>query len=283
MKRKLFAFLLLLCFFPALWLPANASYIGAQIIDSAELLSDQAIIELESKADSLMEKYGMDVVILTVDTLNGESAQSKADSFYDENGYGDNGVLFLLAMAEREWYISTCGDAIYALTDYGIQQVGFVMLPYLSEGDYYSAFEVFLDELPLYFDALENGRPVDGYADYSGDYYHGEQDDVVYYDDEGYEYNGGPSVLASLFFGIVAGGLTVLIMRGTMKTKKRQRSAEAYLIQDTYRLHTHQDLFLYSRVNKVRRQESSSGSGGGGSSVHRSSGGRSHGGGGGRF
>lgn len=276
MKRVL-SVLLVFVFVPLLLIPVQASYIGAQIIDSADLLSDQEMIELESKADSLMVQYGMDVVILTVDSLDGQSAQNKADNFYDENGYGDNGVLFLLAMEEREWYISTCGDAIYALTDYGIQQVGFVMVPYLSEGDYYGAFEVFLEELPIYFDALENGKPVDGYADYSGDYYHGDREEII-----DYEVDSGPSILLSLLIGVAAAGITVLIMRSQMNTKKPQRSAGDYLIQDSYHLHTMQDLFLYSRVNKTRRQESSSGSGGG-SSVHRSSGGRSHGGGGGRF
>mgnify|MGYP002513677578 CR=1 FL=1 len=273
MKRKLFSMLLALVFVPVLLIPAQASLMGAQIIDSADLLSDQETIELESKAENLMDTYGMDVVILTLDSLNGYSPQNKADDFYDENGYGDNGVLFLLAMEEREWYISTSGDAIYALTDYGIQQVGFVMVPYLSQGDYYGAFDVFLDELPMYFDALEKGKPVDGYADYSGD-----REEVLYYEEDT-----SPSLLVSLFFGVVAGGLTVLIMRGTMNTKKPQRSAGEYLIQDSYQLNTVQDLFLYSQVQKVRRQESSSGSGGGGSSVHRSSSGRSHGGGGGRF
>lgn len=279
MKRKLFAFLLILLCIPVLLIPTQASLLGAQIIDSADLLSDQEMIELESRADSLMDKYGMDVVILTVDSLNGQSPQNKADNFYDENGYGDNGVLFLLAMDEREWYISTCGDGIYALTDYGIQQVGNAMLPCLSDGDYYGAFEVFLEELPLYFDALAKGDPIDGHADYNGDYYHGDQEEIVYYEDV----DSGPSVFLSLIVGLAVGGITVLIMRSSMNTRRLQRSAGDYLKQGTYKLNKHTDLFLYSRVSKVRKQQNTSSGGGGGSSVHRSSGGRSHGGGGGKF
>ena len=252
--------------------------IGAQIIDMADLLTDQEMIELESKAAQLTEDYGMDVVILTLDTLDGETPQNKADNFYDENGYGDNGVLFLLAMEERDWYISTCGNVIYALTDYGIQQLGSAMLPYLSGGYYYEAFDVFLNELPIYFNALENGTPIDGYADDSGDYYHGDREEVVYYD----EASQGPSLLLSLLVGLVVAAITILIMRGSMNTRQKQRSADNYLKDGSYHLHTRQDLFLYSRVSKVRRQQNTSG-GGGGSSVHRSSGGRSHGGGGGKF
>lgn len=278
MKRIFSAFLLILLFVSALFLPAKAGMIGAQIIDMADLLTDQEMIELESKAAQLTEDYGMDVVILTLDTLDGETPQNKADNFYDENGYGDNGVLFLLAMEERDWYISTCGNVIYALTDYGIQQLGSAMLPYLSGGYYYEAFDVFLNELPIYFNALENGTPIDGYADDSGDYYHGDREEVVYYD----EASQGPSLLLSLLVGLVVAAITILIMRGSMNTRQKQRSADNYLKDGSYHLHTRQDLFLYSRVSKVRRQQNTSG-GGGGSSVHRSSGGRSHGGGGGKF
>lgn len=272
MKRKIIVWLLVLMLVPVLLIPVQAS--TTRIVDEAWLLTSQEVMFLESKAEALMTRYGMDVVILTLDSLDSKSSQDIADDFYDYNGYGDDGVLFLLAMEEREWYISTCGDAIYALTDYGIQQLGFVALPYLSEGDYFIAFDVFLEELPLYFDALENGKPIDGYADYSGN-----QDSAEYY-----EINAKASFGAALFFGVFAGGLTVLVMKGSMNTKRRQRSAQDYVKQGSYNLHTCQDMFLYSRVTKVRRQQNSSGgSGGGGSSVHSGSSGRSHGGGGGRF
>ena len=281
MKRKLFSLLLCIALIAGLVLTANASVLGAQIIDIADLFSDQEQIELESKADSLMERYGMDIVILTIDSLDGKSPQDYADDFYDNNGYGDDGLLFLLSMEERDWYISTCGDAIYAVTDYGAQQLGNVALPYLSDGEYYEAFDAYLDELPYYFDALESGKPIDGYADYSGDYYHGDQEQVVYYEDEG-SFDIG-NVIISLFFALIVSGITILIMRISMNTRRRQRSAGNYLKSDSYDLHTKQDIFLYSRVSKVRRQQNNNNSSGGGSSIHRSSSGRSHGGGGGKF
>ena len=279
MKRKFLSVLICLALLLSVIPYADASLIGAQVIDSADLLSDQELIELESKADRLMDDYGMDVVILTLDSLDGDTAQHKADTFYDENGYGDDGILFLLAMAEREWYISTCGDAIYAFTDYGIQQLGDTALPYLSGGDYYAAFDAYLDALPYYLDALEQGSPVDGYADYSGDYYHGDRESVVYYEQNTF---GVHSVFTSLVIGLIAALVTVLIMRASMNTRRKQHSAGDYLKSGSYHLRTRHDTFLYSNVSKIRRQQNSSG-GGGGSSVHRSSGGRSHGGGGGRF
>lgn len=277
MKRKFIVWMLFLVLIPVLLIPTQAN--TPQVVDNAHLLTSQEVVLLEEKAEALMTRYGMDVVILTVESLDGISAQNTADDFYDYSGYGDDGVLFLLAMEEREWYISTCGDAIYALTDYGIQQLGIVTLPYLSVGDYSGAFELFLNELPIYFDALEDDSPIDGYADYSDDYYHGDQDYVEYF-----ESGSKVSFGIALLIGIVAGGVTVLVMKASMNTKRKQRSAQDYIKQGSYKLHTRQDIFLYSRVAKTRRQENSSGgSSGGGSSVHTSSSGRSHGGGGGKF
>lgn len=247
------------------------------ISDTAGLLLPEEIVALEEKAASLANMYQIDPVILTVDSLGGETAQNYADDYYDHSGYREDGVLFLLAMAEREWYISTSGSVIYSLTDYGIQQLGESVVPCLAEEYWYTGFYQFLDALPHYFDAYENGTPINGFADYSDDYYHGEQEEVLYY-----EKKSEPIFFYSLFAGIAAAGISIVIMRSSMNTKRAQRNAGAYMEEDSWNLYQHRDLFLYSNVTKTRRQQENSG-GGGGSSVHRSSGGRRHGGGGGKF
>lgn len=283
MKRKALSLVLCLLLLSAFVLTVSASSYLPMVIDSADLLSGQERIALEDTAQALRDQYEMDVVILTIDSLNGKSAQDYADDYYDDNGYGYgpdySGILFLLAMEEREWYISTCGEAIYAFTDYGIEQIGETVVPFLSLGQYYDGFATFLDTVPAYFDAYNNGRPVDGYADYSGDYYHGERETVVHY--QGKSIN---PFFPALVIGLISALVTILIMRASMNTKRKQHSAGDYLKPGSYHLRTHHDMFLYSNVSKVRRQQNNgSGSHGGGSSVHRSSGGRSHGGGGGRF
>lgn len=247
------------------------------VADDAGLLWPEEIASLEEKAAALRDTYGIHAVIVTVDSLGGERAQDYADDYYDQGGYGEDGVLFLLAMAEREWYISTSGDMIYALTDYGIRQLGENCVSYLSYEQWYEGFCCFLDSLPHYLDAFGQNTPVDGFADESGDYYHGDRDEVVYYEEES-----SPNFLISLFWGLVAAAVAVLVMRGSMNTKRSQRSAGAYMNPNSWKLTLHRDLFLYSNVTKTRKQEPSKSSGGG-SSVHRSSGGRRHGGGGGRF
>ena len=279
MTKKITVLLVCVLLVSALILPVSAQT-GAYVTDKAGLLLPEEIASLEEQAAALSADYGIDAVILTVDSLEGQSAQNYADDYYDNHGYRDDGVLFLLAMGEREWYISTSGTVIYALTDYGVQQLGEAVVPCLAEEYWYTGFYTFLDSLAYYLDAYENGEPIDGYADYSGDYYHGEQEEIVYYEEES-----SPSFLLSLISGAAVAAISIAVMRSSMNTKRAQRSACVYMKEGTWNLYQHRDLFLYSNVTKTRRQESNSGGSrkGGGSSVHRSSGGRSHGGGGGKF
>lgn len=272
---------LLICFIllcPVLRVRAD----NPKIIDDASLLWSEEVLLLEQQANRISEEYGMDVVILTVEDFYSVSASIEvfADNFYDSNGYGigenASGVLLVLSMDTREWAISTCGDAIYAITDFGIQALFEDIAPYLSEDEYFEAFETYLEVLPYYFEAYQNGSPIDGWAgnyDGPGSVEIGTREETVYYESK-------PNYLFAPLTGLLVAAIVILVMRGLMNTKRPQHSAVSYLVPGTDHLNQ-RDIFLYSQVHKVRRQQQSSG--GGGSSVHHSSGGRSHGGGHGRF
>lgn len=287
---------ILLCLLLILSMTIAASAASPKIVDDAGLLTESQVQALEEKARQLTEKYEMDVVIVTVWSLDGKTSTAYADDYFDYNGYGIgedySGVLFLLSMEYRDWAISTCGETIYALTDYGIESLFSAVSGYLADDEYYEAFDAYLDELPAYFDAYREGDPIDGYIggyDGPGTYEPGPQDDIYYYD-----YGPGAGdiikmILIGLVIGAVAGGLTIFVMSRQMNTARSQSGAKSYMVGGTYELRQRQDIFLYSRVSKVRKADNSNNSsrggrgGGGGSSVHRSSSGRSHGGGRGKF
>ena len=280
MKHKLMCLFVTAILLLSLTFTAGAQEGLWRIIDNADLLDAAEESALEETARLLRETYDMDVVILTVNSLGGKTPQEYADDYYDENGYGcgveKSGLLLLISMEERDWYISTSGDAIYALTDYGIQQLGEKLVSGFSVS-YDAGFRMFLNALPEYFEALEYGAPIDGYADYSGDYYRGDREEIVYYDEEF-----TPSVELSFLLGLVVAGISVLVMRIGMNTKRPRHSAAGYMKENSFQMRQQQDLFLYSNVSKVRKEQPKPSSGGG-SSVHRSSGGSRHGGGGGKF
>lgn len=288
-------FLILICTTLLFSSTPFASAEPSHVVDHAGLLTNEEILQLESKAQTLVDTYNMDIVILTTWGMDGKSAQTFAEDFYDDNGYGigsdDSGILLLIAMESREWFISTCGQAIYAFTDYGIDQLAGDILYDLSSGSYYYAFDTYLSLLPEYFKAYESGQPVDSYSYHEPDiYYPGNSEEHVYYPNYGYDTTEkdalyyGKTVLISLLIGALVAAIVLYFMRSAMNTAKPQRDAGSYVKSGSYRLNVQQDIFLYSRVTKTRRAENNSGgSSGGGSTVHRSSGGSRHGGRGGRF
>jgi uncharacterized protein len=282
--KKLSSVILVLLLLLSLSLPVHGTEEPLDyVVDYAGLLTAEEEDILEQQIQQHKVALQLDIVIVTTYGTGSKNVQEYADDFYDQNGYGygsdNSGILLLLDMEAREWYMSTCGDAIYIFTDYGLSLLGDEILPWLSSGEYYEAFDAWLGELPGFVTGFENGSPIDGYVqpdDYESPY--GEE--IYHYDDHvGVRIKSFP---IALVIGLVAALITILIMRSSMNTAKMQSGAVNYLKDDSFHLRQRCDMFLYSRVSRVAKPKNNT-SGGGGSSVHRSSGGVSHGGRGGRF
>ena len=119
-------------------------------IDGAGLMDESEVSELEEMLASLSEKYNFDIVALTVDSTEGKSPMDFADDYYDYNGYKDDGCLFLISMEERDWWISTKGYGITAITDYGIEVIEAEVVPFLSNGDSSAIRKMLLENCNLH-------------------------------------------------------------------------------------------------------------------------------------
>ena len=178
-----------------------------------------------------------------------------ADDFFDYNGYGFgasyDGVLLLISMEDRDWWISTTGLGIRALDDSTIEYIGEWMLDDLSNGWYADAFETFVDECEYYINGEINGFPFDF----------------------------GSTLMTSVVIGLIAAFIATAVMKSKLKSVRRQTAASDYVKANSLQLTQSQEIYLYRNVVAVKRASESSGL----SSTHRSSSGRSHGGGGGKF
>lgn len=241
MKKLLKLFTVFLLLFAIAALPVCAK--SAEVLDVAALLSPDEEASLTQRLRSFENSHGLTVVILTVPNLMNQPIQDFADNYYDNNRYSTDGILFLLDMGSRQWYISTSGSAIDLLSDRDLEAIEDDVIPYFSEGQYYGGFSRFLDIIPGYL-AIEEAS------------------------------GGGFGIAVLIGFGIAL--LVYLILRAGMNTKRSQRSAASYEVAGSYNLRRHQDLFLYSKVSKQPKPQNNS-------STHRSSSGRSHGGRGGKF
>ena len=241
MKKLLFVFTLLCAF----CLTVNAT--AARVVDGADLLTDAEETALATSLDSISQTYDVDVVVVTTDSTNGKSPRAYADDYYDYNGYGSDGGLLLISMEDRDWWISTTGMCIDAITDSDIDSIGDWMLDDLSNGDYAAAFDTFADECAYYINGAVNGFPFDF----------------------------GTNLTVSLVIGLVIALIVVLIMKGQLKSVRRKDAAGDYVRSGSMQVTQAYDFFLYRNVSRQKKPESSS--------THSGSSGRSHGGGGGKF
>lgn len=113
------------------------------LVDDANLFSDEEKSSLQALIEQRSSENNMDIVILTVNTTNGKYMQDFADDYYDYNGYGvgerNDGLIFVLAMDDREWGISTTGSAIDLLTDAEQDEIATAFISTYQEAGAYSA------------------------------------------------------------------------------------------------------------------------------------------------
>lgn len=249
---------------------AKAADDMARMVDWADLLSDEEEAALSARLDEISERQQVDVVIVTVDSLEGADVTAYADDFFDYNGYGfgDNrdGILFLISMAERDWCISTSGYGIKAFTDAGQEYLSDAFLPDLSDGAYAEAFQTFADKCDDYITQAKAGTPYD-------------VDNVPI---EPF------SPLGALIIAVGIGFVVSLIVTGFMRlglhSVYSEPAADSYMKKDSLRLTKDYELFLYRNVTKTEKPKETSSSGGsGGSTTHTSSSGNTHGGSKGKF
>ncbi len=269
--KKFFSVLLLLLVITAA-VPAPAAAIPdtrqlPRLVDQADLLSSSEERALLKELDEVSERLGFDVVVVTAMTLGGKSPRAYADDFFDYNGYGfgsaADGALLLVSMEDRDWWISTSGYGITAITKAGISYIGEKLVPYLKDGEYAEAFSAYADWCEEFVKQAQSGEP------YDGNHMPKEPFPAV------------SRLIFAVLIGLLIAWIVVSSMKGQLKSVRGQNAAASYVRSGSMNVTQRQDIFLYRHVSRRARPKDTGSSSGGG--VHTSSSGRSHGGGGGKF
>ena len=282
-KFVCFAFSFIFAF--VLAIPCFAQIDSPYMIDNADLLSNYEEQHLLTEIEKLRSEYGYDIIIHTTYDTEGKDIVSYCDDYYDEGDYAEDGLIFVISMAERDYYTSTCGTLVDSLPDYQIDYICASVTPYLSEGSYFSAFEEYLRGLNSYFGGYESGE-------ISPDIHYG---DDYYYTDDYYTDNYQPSVkgyvirefILILIAFIIAFVITTII-KSKMNTAVKQRDADNYIVGGSFVLSGQRDAFIGTHtarraIPKYNNTNHGGRVGGGGGGGHISSGGVRHGGSGGKF
>ena len=266
-KKNVLTVLLALLLCMVVVIPTFAASDLPRLVDNADLLTDSEESTLLSKLNEISERQQADVVVVTADTLDGKTPMDYADDFYDYNGYGfgadKDGVLLLVSMEDRDWWMSTTGYGITAITDAGIEYISEKFLSDLSDGDYADAFTTYAELCDDFFTQARSGQPYDtGHMPKQ-------------------PFNIARNLLIALIVGFVIALIATGVMKGKLKTVRFQSAASNYVKANSMNVTESRDMFLYTHVDrraKPKDTDSSSGSG-----THTSSSGSTHGGGGGKF
>ena len=245
-------------------IPEERQY--ARLSDTADVLSDAEEAEVLSKLDEISERQQFDVVIVCLDSLQGEDIQDAADDLFDYGGFGygedHDGTLLLVSIEDRKWHVSTCGYGITALTDAGIEYLAEQFLPDMSDGNYKDSFITFADTCDELVTQAKEGTPYDVTSKKSGGV-------------------NRAWILRSLVIGFLLASFPMSAMKKKMKNVRMQAAASGYVQDGSQNITKRSDMFLYRTVDRTRKSDDEDGKGG--STTHTSSSGTSHGGGGGSF
>ena len=253
--KKLTRILLALCLMALLSFQVLAA--TPRLTDNADLLTSGEEAALEQKLNEISDRQGVDIVVVTVESTDGAEPVDFADDWFDYNDYRADGILLL---EDSDWYVSTTGYGITAVTDAGLEYMSDKFVPMLSDENYAEAFDTFADLCDSFITQAKTGDPYDSHNLPKAPF----------------------NFVLNLVICLVIGLVVALIYTGKMKseliTVRKQVKADSYVTPGSLQLTGSRDLFLYTQVTKTERAQSSSGS-----STHTSSSGTTHGGGGGKF
>ena len=262
MKKRIICLLAALLLLLGLSVSASAA-VYANVIDTAELLSESEAEALDARCSELEQTYGCGVYLVTVDDYtayySADYIESFAESVFLDLGLGageeQDGVLLVLSMAERDYDICAHGTiGNRAFTDYGkgVLAERWFLEPF-SRDDWSGGFAAFLDGCEEYLRMDAEGAPFDQGTDPErlGDLA------VVKW-------------LVVILVPLLTALVVCLVMKGKMKSARLQTQADAYITQDSLRLTRQDDRYITTTQTRVKIETAKSG----GTSVN--SGGFSH-------
>ena len=253
--------------------PVSSAGNGLPLIaDNAGVLNSSELSALMTKAENVSSQYACDVAVVFVRGLGGSSSiMQYTDDYFDYNGYGygsgKDGVMLLVDVQGREYWISTSGFGIDAFTDAGQLYLKDLFVKYLSDGDWAGAADAFISGCDRFLKQARNGQPYD----------------IGNMPKNGFNLY---ALLGDAGIGLLLSGLPLMRAKKEMETVELKRDAGDYIRDKAPVLTQRNDSFLGSNVTRVpipRESDHPHDSGGGGSSIHVSSSGNVHGGSGGHF
>lgn len=121
-----------------------------RVYDYASLFSDSERSILNRTIESFIDQYDLDLVIATIDDNTKSSTREYAWDFYSENDFGmdnDGGLLFLIDMDNREFYMLTDGEAKNIFNDDRVDECLDAALSFIKNEGYFEGVNAFIGKV----------------------------------------------------------------------------------------------------------------------------------------
>ncbi len=230
-------------------LPVRAD--GAYVYDMAGLLRESERQELESRAAEISQRLECGVYIAAVDDYTdygSGSISTVAESIFQSNGFGlyndHSGILLLLSIRERDYYVYTHGFATSSISGSAMTRLERSFLDDFRNNDWYNGFRDFLDSC----DAALTGSLEEWEASQN--------------QDQGFGF--GFSIAVGLVIGCIVALIACSIMKAKMKSVAKARTAQFYAVPGSMDLYESSDVFTHITESRVKIESDSGRSGGGG-------------------
>ena len=238
------------------------------LVDRADLITDSEEISLRAYLNEISQRYETNVAIVTLPyTMNasgeyiGMTPEACANQLFSDRGYGfensGNGVLFVIIMDTRDWYVASYGFAAYAITEAGYDYIEDLVIPYLSSGDYAQAFLVYAQICDELFGLAQYDTPYD----YGDGYYAPASDPLSV-----------KWIGICIVLGLVVSIIIVLAIASKNKSVRVKAEANSYVRQGSMQLTLSRDMFLYRNISKMPKSTDNNSKSGGRSGSVSSSG-----------
>lgn len=181
--------------------------------DNANVLDSDTKVIIDNVNQELEEKTGAQIIIYTVQFLDGKDADSYSVELMNELGVGDkskqNGFLFLLSTGDRK-YSSTWGKGVDDLFESQIDQIysNSDMISYFKEDEFQTGIEALFNQVVAtyenYYNVTIEGttfQDVPQNNNYNEAYY-----------DNGYSSTSGGFSFFGLIIGIISIGAVIVII-----------------------------------------------------------------------
>lgn len=182
--------------------------------DNANVLDSDTKVIIDNVNQELEEKTGAQIIIYTVQFLDGKDADSYSVELMNELGVGDkskqNGFLFLLSTGDRK-YSSTWGKGVDDLFESQIDQIysDSDMVSYFKEDEFQSGIEVLFNQVVAtyenYYNVTIEGTTFQEVPQNNNNY------NEAYYDN-GYSSTSGGFSFFGLIIGIISIGAFIVII-----------------------------------------------------------------------